>query len=526
MNSRNKFEDKDDKMLQNTNNISNININSNNSNFDKSQTTVQKLSEDWRFVEFHLKSSVIYEVDIKSVIPIYNQHMLINFEKRAKNKLFTFAWIKNINDDKNNILKLRSRGFEISNNGMDFTVGNIFDESDDDIIKETDDNYILCKIIIGRSYCKIVKDKMELDKFATENAFKNMRPDFDSIMFCPSDSAFNRPARSTSLNYINSNNSKSFRYRLFDSANILPMYMVTFNAQDVNSSNPNSYSNKRVCGECSEKDAECFCYNCEEYLCKDCYQLIHGEKTSDKSNKLIINHKKEDISKIKTGRCMFDPDKEVEFYCETCRIAICSYCRVIGSHSKGEAMFHNLKDIHLALDNENPEKLEIIKTIDDKKKKVLEALNKVKMTIEKLRYSVTIDTSKQLQQEFNEEESLIHAKSLEYMNSYLTTLNELFVIKDTITYIDKYFTDRENYLKENNNKAEFIWVWNHHSKILQEVINNKLYINQDFKNPDAKDLLNIKINEIRITPYRFEESNLKDLNKDELHKTSKDTKKQ
>ena len=41
---------------------------------------------------------------------------------------------------------------------MDFIVGSIFNEDRDDISnKEIDSYFILCKIIIGKSYCKVVQ---------------------------------------------------------------------------------------------------------------------------------------------------------------------------------------------------------------------------------------------------------------------------------------------------------------------------------------------------------------------------------
>ena len=45
---------------------------------------VKKYSEDWRFVEFHLQSSISYEVDIFRIKPIYNEHMVNSFDKRIK----------------------------------------------------------------------------------------------------------------------------------------------------------------------------------------------------------------------------------------------------------------------------------------------------------------------------------------------------------------------------------------------------------------------------------------------------------
>jgi len=77
---------------------------------------------------------------------------------------------------------LRSRGFDIqSNQGKVFTVGALDDDSKDpdnedkEVNQESDYTYVLCKIIIGRSYCKITRST---DDLVTETKI----PEYDSIM--------------------------------------------------------------------------------------------------------------------------------------------------------------------------------------------------------------------------------------------------------------------------------------------------------------------------------------------------------
>ena len=53
---------------------------------DKNINSIRKNSEEWRFVEFHLKSSLTFDIEILKIVPIYNQHMQVNFEKKAKVK--------------------------------------------------------------------------------------------------------------------------------------------------------------------------------------------------------------------------------------------------------------------------------------------------------------------------------------------------------------------------------------------------------------------------------------------------------
>ena len=77
----------------------------------------------------------------------------------------TYAWVNifSLDDGNNSLSKLRARGFEILNTGMDFTVGSIFsDENEDNFSQETDLCFILCKIIIGKSYCKVSQNVIKI----------------------------------------------------------------------------------------------------------------------------------------------------------------------------------------------------------------------------------------------------------------------------------------------------------------------------------------------------------------------------
>jgi hypothetical protein len=468
------------------------------------ERNIPKFSEDWRFVEFHLKSalsSINTEIDLKRVITISNQHMLINFEKRAKNKLYTYAWynFKGKSDDSNSINKLKSRGFEIlPDHGMDFSVGSLLDDNNEDIIGE-ESAYVLCKIIIGRSYCKIQRDKELFSSYGMDNSFKKQKPSgYDSIMFCPADSISNKSLKT------GWGSMKSFTYRIFDSTNVLPMYWVVFSPIETSIQ---SLSTKFMCAECLEREADYFCQNCEEYMCVTCYDQMHGESSNDKNIKEIFAHKKEILkSKIKTGKCVFDPDKDVEFYCTNCKLTICSYCKVIGSHSRGEASTHLLQEISVAYNNLAPDNLEAIKLSEERRKKATDTLKSVR---DQMMYLQNINLEKamiEIKNAFEDEMKHIQAKSVECMLGHLSIMNELLVIKDSINWIDKYFTEREIYLKNNNNKAEFIWVWNHHNRMVQELMSNKNFVNTEFK-VDSKDFDVIKINELKVLHYRFEESN-------------------
>jgi hypothetical protein len=125
---------------------------------------IQKKDDDWRKVEFHLKSSISSDVEIKRILSVKNTHMNRVFEGKVKNKLTTYAWynFNGIPDEKNILSKLRSKGFEVPANGIEFKVGSIYEENNNpELSSEGETVYILCQILIRRSYCKIVRGPME-----------------------------------------------------------------------------------------------------------------------------------------------------------------------------------------------------------------------------------------------------------------------------------------------------------------------------------------------------------------------------
>ena len=191
---------------------------------------------------------------------------------------------------------------------------------------------------------------------------------YDSIMFCPADNNFIKQKNfGMGLN-------KSYRYRIFDSKSALPIFFVKFNP----TSNLYSQSSKRICEECEVKDVDKYCHNCRYYLCSECSSLIHGEVSNDKEFKSAISHNIDsNISKNKTGKCFYHPEKDAESYCRTCELPICSYCIVMGSHSKNEAAGHQIEEIQVVF-----KKAEEVEPTEGNRKKVSDSISKIKSHLE------------------------------------------------------------------------------------------------------------------------------------------------
>lgn len=480
---------------------------------------VKKNSDDWRLVEFHLKSSVPYECELKKLQLIYNSHMKTTFDKAAKSKLTTFGWIALSNlDSSNTVTKLRSRGrFEIGLSGMDFLYGSIFENAS---FIETESYFILCKLIIGRSFCKLVRDKNELSSYIMDINQRNFLPDgYDSVMFSP-------------INYFTSSYPslqtahKTIRYRIFDSVSVLPMFFVTFVPQAYHL---NTYISKKLCEECSEKEADFYCVLCEANFCNECNSTVHHEHSNDKALKALYEkhlQQKIPISKVTPGICDCNLDKEVEFFCHQCNITICSYCKLLGSHSRGEMSNHKLDDVQEHYLKQNPEKEDSMKLLNDKIKKGQETISKLKFQIHQLRENILLEAEKQLDDETEQEYTRQQLWLTSDIHLNITNLNLLNSLKDCINDTNDYFNLRQNLVK-NVSMPELIYVFNSYKRIIDAFVCNRDSYNAKNKFPDRSNYNTSKFNEFKINNFNFEDNqHSKEKKGEETSKISADNRKQ
>ena len=484
-----------------------------------SSYSVKKNSEEWRLVEFQLKSNTPYECEIKKLQQIYNSHMRTTFEKASKKKLTIFGWISIANLDNNNtVSKLRSRGrFDIQNSGLDFLYGSIFDNTN---FIEPESNYILCKIIVGRSFCKIIKDKNELSSYIMDFNQKNYLPEgYDSVMFAP-------------MNYFTSSYPslqtahKTIRYRIFESVNILPLFYCTFVPQAYHL---NTYISKRLCDECSEKEADFFCKLCESNFCSDCFSNVHHEFSNDKTLKEAYEKHlltKEPTSKVTAGMCDCNLNKEAEFYCLDCNKTICSHCKLLGSHSKGELVRHELIEIGEQYAKLSPDKEESLKRLNDAIKRGHETIGRLKGFINDLRDNIHQEAEKQLESESEKDYLYFQLLCTDDINQNITHLNLLMIMKDLTSYTGDYYTLRQQLVKSIS-MPEFIYVWYSYKRQIDHFAKNLEYYTLKSKSPDKSVYIQTKYNEFKVKNFNFDDSVLsKEKNKEEVTKVSSGLKKQ
>ena len=116
-------------------------------------------SDEWKTVEFHLKSSIASEIKIDKIISVKNTLTYNQFESLTNNHLWSYGWYNLKGDDYDiQMKKMREHSFELPPQGANFKVGAIFDSSNS---YEVQSVYVLCKIIIGKSFCKLKQEGVD-----------------------------------------------------------------------------------------------------------------------------------------------------------------------------------------------------------------------------------------------------------------------------------------------------------------------------------------------------------------------------
>ena len=92
--------------------------------------TLNPNSDEWKTVEFHLKSSIPTEVQINRIVSVKNILTYNQFEILSANNLWSYGWYNLKGSDYEFKMKeMREKTFHIPPIGVNFRVGAIFDQS-------------------------------------------------------------------------------------------------------------------------------------------------------------------------------------------------------------------------------------------------------------------------------------------------------------------------------------------------------------------------------------------------------------
>ncbi|XP_070556601.1 tripartite motif-containing protein 2-like [Ptychodera flava] len=95
-----------------------------------------------------------------------------------------------------------------------------------------------------------------------------------------------------------------------------------------------SDQSERKCEFCEETEASVVCVDCEQYYCDVCCEKFHKKLKQAATHEVwAAEEYKKGTSKRQHGKatenCKIHPKNEMKYYCDTCKIPICSECTII-----------------------------------------------------------------------------------------------------------------------------------------------------------------------------------------------------
>ena len=118
------------------------------------------------------------------------------------------------------------------------------------------------------------------------------------------------------------------------------------------------------CGSCDDSlnSATCYCFVCQNFLCKDCFDAHQRLKsTRGHRNVLIDKLQTQDVEEFINRSVMcsqqYHENQPLEFYCEECKVPICHKCSVV-SHNR-----HTMTDTQKAAQVQKMQMAEAVKKV-------------------------------------------------------------------------------------------------------------------------------------------------------------------
>ena len=93
------------------------------------------------------------------------------------------------------------------------------------------------------------------------------------------------------------------------------------------------------CSSCEENNtATCYCFVCQTFLCKDCFDAHQRLKaTRGHRNALIDNLQAQDVEELMHRPAMcakkYHENEPLDYYCQDCSVCICHRCSIV-SHNR------------------------------------------------------------------------------------------------------------------------------------------------------------------------------------------------
>ena len=120
------------------------------------------------------------------------------------------------------------------------------------------------------------------------------------------------------------------------------------------------------CSSCEENNtATCYCFVCQNFLCKDCFDAYQRLRaTRGHRNVLIENLQAQDVEDLmhRPGMCVkkYHENEPLDYYCQDCSVCICHKCSIV-SHNR-----HSLVDLQEAAEEQKMQMTQVFARVKEK----------------------------------------------------------------------------------------------------------------------------------------------------------------
>ena len=120
------------------------------------------------------------------------------------------------------------------------------------------------------------------------------------------------------------------------------------------------------CSSCEENNtATCYCFVCQNFLCKDCFDAHQRLKaTRGHRNVLIDNLQAQDVEELMHRPAMcakkYHENEPLDYYCQDCSVCICHKCSIV-SHNR-----HSLVDLQEAAEEQKMQMTQVFARVKEK----------------------------------------------------------------------------------------------------------------------------------------------------------------
>lgn len=279
--------------------------------------SISPLSHEFGQIEYELQLQLKSpHVQITDCFDLSNSHVSSRFSSYVKhqsrpNIVHVFVPASSLQQS---VADIVSQGIRVDRKrGFRFRVGSFeFDNSEETV------DVVRLAVSLGRTLNFQPLNSNLLDGLFTSDVptSSNLRDDYESLCV-----------------------SAAGDYVIFQSQQVKACQLVRFQTS--------SFETDNICEMCGERPAVVWCVNDSAKLCKECDTESHSQ------NKMFQRHKRIPLEDAMgpTDLCPIHGTSKLEYFCTKCRTPLCVSCKVLGSHSKGDAASHPLVPIKEAYEN-------------------------------------------------------------------------------------------------------------------------------------------------------------------------------